>query len=112
MITYQLITISTTKGRQLHIHLDERASDLYKCLISEIRLGPTPSGAAEFGPFSEGKNAEQAFESMIEGIQKSLSNLDPDDTISEVDSDGDYLIRKGDQSKYLPPEVSIKVYGE
>ncbi len=112
MITYQLITITTAKGRQLHVHLDERTSDLYKCLISELSLDPTPPGAAVFGPFTEGGNAEQAFEEMINGVQKSLSKMDPDDTISEVDSDGDYLIRKDTQSKYLPLEVLIKVYGE
>lgn len=50
MITYQLITITTAKGRQLHVHLDEQASGLYKCLISEISLDPTSSRGSSIRP--------------------------------------------------------------
>lgn len=112
MITYQLITITTVKGRQLHVHLDERSTDLYKCLISEFSLGPTSPGAAIYSPFTKGESAEQAFDNLIKGIEKSLYKMDPNDSISEVDSDGDYLISKDTQSKYLQSEVLIKLHGE
>ena len=113
MLPLQEIEIKTKKSRVFHAHLEKWKDDHFECKLAAINLGPQLPADAVFGPFVKGNTAIDAFKALINGLVKSLSNLDKADSISEINNPcNTEFVTKEEQDNVVGSAVSVLVNGK
>ncbi|WP_299011842.1 hypothetical protein [uncultured Shewanella sp.] len=112
MLPIQEIKIITKNKREFFVHLEKWAEDRFDVKLAVINLGDKPSNHIVFIPFSKGKNANDAFRNLIEGLKEMLLKDDSTDFINEINNVcGDELIDKESQEKIIDSSVTVKKNG-